>query len=174
MIKERCWFSQIDFFVSYFPHRINILFLSSQCHPHTLIRIILFHGVRTFSQAYFNRFFSNCLSHDSRREADRTDVVPCDAEDPCSVKLHKMQNHLSQCLLGVQLDLFIFGALSPIRHSSNDRGPLMKRGVLFFLLFLLHQSRQIFSDSCFVSRRNLFKFSHYFSTVAFAAGIFIA
>ena len=30
MIKERCWFSQIDFFVEYFPHRIKILFLSSQ------------------------------------------------------------------------------------------------------------------------------------------------
>ena len=30
MIQERCWFSQIDFFVEYFPHRIKILFLSSQ------------------------------------------------------------------------------------------------------------------------------------------------
>ena len=30
MIQERCWFSQIHFFVEYFPHRINILFLSSQ------------------------------------------------------------------------------------------------------------------------------------------------
>ena len=30
MIQERCWFSQIDFFVEYFPHRINVLFLSSQ------------------------------------------------------------------------------------------------------------------------------------------------
>ena len=48
MIKERCWFSQIDFFVEYFPHRINIVFLSSQflCHPHTQIRIILFHDER--------------------------------------------------------------------------------------------------------------------------------
>ena len=45
MIKERCWFSQINFFVEYFPHRINIVFLSSQflCHPHTQIRRILFH-----------------------------------------------------------------------------------------------------------------------------------
>ena len=32
MIKERCWFSQIDFFIQYFPHRINVLFLSSQFH----------------------------------------------------------------------------------------------------------------------------------------------
>ena len=48
MIKERCWFSLIDFFVEYFPHRINVLFLSSQflCHPHTQIRKNLFDGVR--------------------------------------------------------------------------------------------------------------------------------
>ena len=44
MIKQRCWFSQIDFFIEYFPHRINVLFLSSQ--PHTQIRIILFDGAR--------------------------------------------------------------------------------------------------------------------------------
>ena len=30
MIKERCWFSQINFFIEYFPHRINVSFLSSQ------------------------------------------------------------------------------------------------------------------------------------------------
>ena len=30
MIQERCWFSQIDFFIEYFPHRIKILFHSSQ------------------------------------------------------------------------------------------------------------------------------------------------
>ena len=30
MIQERCWFSKIDFFIEYFPHRINILFPSSQ------------------------------------------------------------------------------------------------------------------------------------------------
>ena len=48
MVKERCWFSQIDFFVEYLPHRINSLFLSSQflCHPHAQIRITLLHGVR--------------------------------------------------------------------------------------------------------------------------------
>ena len=60
--------------LSTFPHRINILFLSSQflCHPHTQIRITLFHGVRisipqseTFSQPCCNRIFSNCLSHNS-------------------------------------------------------------------------------------------------------------
>ena len=47
MIKERCWFSQINFFVSYIPHRTNVLFLSSQflCHPHTQMRMTLFHGV---------------------------------------------------------------------------------------------------------------------------------
>ena len=30
MIQERCWFSHINFCASYFPHRINILFHSSQ------------------------------------------------------------------------------------------------------------------------------------------------
>ena len=30
VIQERCWFSQINFFIEYFPHRIKILFLSSQ------------------------------------------------------------------------------------------------------------------------------------------------
>ena len=43
MIKERCWFSQINLFVQYFPHRINILFLSSQFDViHTQIRITFF------------------------------------------------------------------------------------------------------------------------------------
>ena len=48
MIQERCWFSQINFFIEWFPHRIKILFLSSQflCHPHTQIRMILFHDVQ--------------------------------------------------------------------------------------------------------------------------------
>ena len=48
MIKRRCWFSQINFFIEYFPHRINIVFHSSQflCHPHTQIRKILFHDVQ--------------------------------------------------------------------------------------------------------------------------------
>ena len=48
IIQERCWFSQIDFFVEYFPHRIKILLRSSQflCRPHTQIRTILFHDER--------------------------------------------------------------------------------------------------------------------------------
>ena len=47
MIKERCWFSQIDFLVEYFPHRIKILsFQPVLCHPHAQIRIILFHDVQ--------------------------------------------------------------------------------------------------------------------------------
>ena len=48
MIQERCWFTQIDFFVKCFPHRIKILFLSSQflCHPHAQIRITLFDDVQ--------------------------------------------------------------------------------------------------------------------------------
>ena len=47
MIQERCWFFQIDFFVEYFPHRIKIFsFQPVLCHPHTQIRIILFHDVQ--------------------------------------------------------------------------------------------------------------------------------
>ena len=41
--------------------------------------------------------------------------------------LHKTLNHLSQCRLGVQLDLCTFGALPPIRHSSNDRCPSVRQ-----------------------------------------------
>ena len=34
--------------------------------------------------------------------------------------LNKIQSHLSQCRLGVRLNLCVLGALFPIRHSSND------------------------------------------------------
>ena len=48
MIEEWCWFSQINFFIEYFPHWITILFLSNQflCHPHTQIRTIFFHDAQ--------------------------------------------------------------------------------------------------------------------------------
>ena len=46
-----------------------VSFQPMKCHPHTQIRITLFHGVRksipnwkTFSQPCFDRIFSNCLS----------------------------------------------------------------------------------------------------------------
>ena len=42
MIKERCWFSQINFFVEYFPHRIDIV----SFQPIGQRKLILFHGVR--------------------------------------------------------------------------------------------------------------------------------
>ena len=48
MIKERCWFSQIKSFVEYFSTS-DLNFVSFQpilCHPHTQIRIILFHDVQ--------------------------------------------------------------------------------------------------------------------------------
>ena len=32
MIKELFWFSQVNLFVEYVPHQINVLFLSSQFH----------------------------------------------------------------------------------------------------------------------------------------------
>ena len=49
MIKERSWFSQIDFFVEYFPHpdQDSVSFQSILCHPHTQIRVTLSDGVRT-------------------------------------------------------------------------------------------------------------------------------
>ena len=74
--------------------------------------------------------------------------------------LYKIQNHLSQYHLGVQLDLCTFGALPPIRHSSNDR-------CFIDHFFLTSDFRQ-------VPRQNLFQFSQSLSTAAFAARIFMA
>ena len=54
--------------------------------------------------------------------------------------LHKSPNRLLQYHLGVQLDLCIFGVLSPIRHSSNDRCPSVRQNELLCPSFLLHQS----------------------------------
>ena len=73
MIQERCWFSQINFFIEYFPHRINVLFLSSQLMSSTYTdknnpfsRCTNEHSqLETFSQPKFNRTFSNCLSLNS-------------------------------------------------------------------------------------------------------------
>ena len=48
MIKERCWFSQIDFFIEYVPHRVTV-FVSFQpvlSRPHTQTRIVFFLGYR--------------------------------------------------------------------------------------------------------------------------------
>ena len=63
-------------------------------------------------------------------------AIICDADDPT---LHKIQNHLSQCRLGVQLDLCISGALSPIQHFSDDICPLMMQNELLCLSSLLHR-----------------------------------
>ena len=72
---EWCWFSQIDFFHEYFPHRINVLFLSSLMSStytdknNPFSRCTNKHSqFGTFSQPYFNRIFSNCLSHNSPAE----------------------------------------------------------------------------------------------------------
>ena len=42
MIKEWCWLSQVNFFIEYFPHWINVLFISSQflSRPNTQLRKI--------------------------------------------------------------------------------------------------------------------------------------
>ena len=47
MIQERCWFSQIDFsLLSSFHIGSRFCFQPNLCHPHTQIRIILFHDVQ--------------------------------------------------------------------------------------------------------------------------------
>ena len=60
--------------LNYFPHRINVFvsFKPNWCHPHTQIRITLFHGVRisipqqeTFSQPCWNKIFFKLPSHDN-------------------------------------------------------------------------------------------------------------
>ena len=44
VVKEGCWFAQIDFFHKCFPHWVDVLFLSSQVfyRPQTQTRIVLF------------------------------------------------------------------------------------------------------------------------------------
>ena len=42
--------------------------------------------------------------------------------------------------LGVQLDLFTFGALPPTQHFSNDKGPTMRQNELLRPTSLLHRS----------------------------------
>ena len=54
--------------------------------------------------------------------------------------LHTILNRLLQYHLSVQLDLCIFGALSPIRHSSNDRCPSVTQKELLRPSSLLHRS----------------------------------
>ena len=58
-------------------------------------------------------------------------AVICDADDPCSVNTAiRSRIIFSQYRLGVQLDLCIFGALSPIRHSSNCKCPSVRQNEL--------------------------------------------
>ena len=89
--------------------------------------------------------------------------------------LRKSLNRLSQYHLEVQLDLKTSGVSSLIQHSSDDRDASMMQNVLSHPYFLLHRSLQ----SCFwLSPDSTPKFSQVFlffwSTAAFAAGIFIA
>ena len=44
-------------------------------------------------------------------------AVICDADDPVSVMLHTSLNHLSQCHLGVRLDLCNFETAAPTPNS---------------------------------------------------------
>ena len=72
MIKERCWFSQINFIIEYFPHRINIFFpasLMSSAYTdknNPISRCTNEHSqLETFSQPFCSRNFSNCFSHNT-------------------------------------------------------------------------------------------------------------
>ena len=74
MIKERCWFSQMDFFVENFFH-IGTIFCFFQAKlmssTYTDKNNPFFHGVRTsipiwqHSPNHASKFFSNCLSQNS-------------------------------------------------------------------------------------------------------------
>ena len=73
MVKEWCWFSQINLFQKHLPHRINILIL---CHPHTQIRIILFLcQQRSISNSELS---PNCTSIELSRIALSLIVLPQD------------------------------------------------------------------------------------------------
>ena len=67
-------------------------------------------------------------------------AVICDADDPYSVNTEQDPESSFAMSLGVQLDLCIFDALSPIRHSSNDRCPSVRQYELFCPSSLLHRS----------------------------------
>ena len=69
MIQERCWFFQINFFIEYFPHRIKILFLSSQ------FDVIHITSIPNWKPCPNRRIFSNCLSKIVLPKDDRTDFV---------------------------------------------------------------------------------------------------
>ena len=89
--------------------------------------------------------------------------------------LHEIQNRFWQYHHGVQLDLYNFGALPPIRHPLNDRCPLVKQNELLRPSSLLHRSPLFILLTLVRSHAGIFSsLSHSLSTAAFAAGIFIA
>ena len=90
--------------------------------------------------------------------------------------LHKTPNRLSQCRLGVQLDLCIFGALPPIRHSSNDKCPSVRQNELLRPSSLLHRSPLIYFWLSSGPTPKSFQYFPFFihCCFAFAAGIFMA
>ena len=88
--------------------------------------------------------------------------------------LHKIQNHLSQYLLGVRLFLCTFDTEVPAPNSQDDKYPSMTRNEHFCPYLLLPRSPL----SCFwLSSGAMPVFSQassiIFSTAAFASGIFI-
>ena len=250
MIQERCWFSQIDFFcwVLSTSDQCFVSFQPFWCHPHTQIRIILFHDVQRdipilesspihvlkgFSQIAFpitvlpkddrtdfaqeerlgrphwTMSLAICVVVDESKCLDTPiwefskicehlpfllgykpilrpllvhctlaiwlwypwPLLPSFAMLKILVQwiLRKTLNHLSQNHLGVQLDLCTFGALPPIRNSSNDRCPSMMQNELLRPTSLLHRSHLSYF---WLSSSSTPKFSPIFPIPAFAAGTF--
>ena len=69
MIEERCWFSQINFFIEYFPHRINL-------HALRLLRFLSRLRLRRFClESEIGPEFQYCNDlHDNKRD-DQTGQI---------------------------------------------------------------------------------------------------
>ena len=118
-------------------------------------------------------FWFRCISV-SWQSVLTTSHCICELWEICSIFRKEILSNFYN--LVAQLDLCIFGALSPTRHSSNDRmsingakwtfcarRPCFIDHLSFLLLTFVRFHAEIFS-----------KFSHSLSTAAFAAGIFMA
>ena len=100
-------------------------------------------------------------------------AVICDADDPCSsgycirsrIIFHNITSEYNSTFV-------LFGALSPIRHSLNDRCPSVKQNELLRPSSLLHRSPLSLLLTFVRFHAGIFSnFSHSLSTAAFASGI---
>ena len=90
-----------------------------------------------------SRYCVSCLSCATRQSGDDIHDFCCCQFVMLMILVQKIlrmtPNRRLQYHLGVQLDLRIFGALPPIRHSSNDICPSVRRNELFHPSSLLHR-----------------------------------